>query len=66
MNGWEIFTKLKSIPEYKNIKIVILTASDQKNNREKAISLKVDGFFSKPVEMDVFMEDIRKIILKQE
>ncbi|OGS28178.1 MAG: hypothetical protein A2297_03845 [Elusimicrobia bacterium RIFOXYB2_FULL_48_7] len=62
MNGWEVFDRIKAVPEYKDIKIIILTASDQKNNREKAASMNVDGFYSKPVELESLIDHITNLL----
>lgn len=65
IDGWEVCQKLKTEEKYKNILVIILTASDQKDTREKAKTLCIDAYFSKPVEMRVLIEKIKELIQQQ-
>lgn len=65
MNGWEVCREIKNNPMYKNILVVILTASTQKSDREKAASAGADGFFGKPFEIDFITEKIRELLSKR-
>jgi len=62
VDGWKICEKLKTEEKYKNIFVIILTAYDQENTREKAKAIGVNAYFSKTVEIKVLIEKIREII----
>jgi CheY-like chemotaxis protein len=47
MNGWQCLTKLKSVPGYKDIPVIIHTTSSRKTDRELAKDLGAICFFTK-------------------
>jgi len=47
-NGYEVLETLRSIPEYKNIYVIILSAKGSDNDRVKALSVGANEFVSKP------------------
>jgi|YNPMSStandDraft_2_1061718.scaffolds.fasta_scaffold00002_86 signal transduction histidine kinase len=50
LSGLEITTKIRSIPELNNIKIIALTADISEGSKEKSIVAGCDGFISKPID----------------
>lgn len=62
MDGWEICKKIKSNPAYKKISVLILTASTQKADIEKSVTVKADGFLGKPFEIHFINEKIKDMI----
>ena len=48
MDGYAVCRELKSSPETRDIKIVMLTAMTQESNRRTAMKLGVDDFVTKP------------------
>ncbi|OIO74209.1 MAG: hypothetical protein AUJ85_06245 [Elusimicrobia bacterium CG1_02_37_114] len=62
ISGWDIFQKIKAKPEHDKIKVIILTASDHKENREKAVALNVDAFFSKPIDIQIFVQKVQNLL----
>ncbi|OGS21031.1 MAG: hypothetical protein A2252_03800 [Elusimicrobia bacterium RIFOXYA2_FULL_39_19] len=62
LNGLEILKIIKANPEFKSIKIIILTASDKKENRTAAISMGADAFLSKPVDLQLFIEKVNCLL----
>lgn len=49
MNGYEVLHHLKSAPETKDIPVLIQTASDTRETREKTFSAGATDFISKPI-----------------
>jgi CheY-like chemotaxis protein len=50
LNGWQVFEKLREHPQWKEIPVLMLTALAQRSDVEKAVSLGVDGYLTKPFE----------------
>src|SRR3989339_147798 len=62
MTGWELCRKIKEDPKYKKISVIILTASAQRTDRDKAFSLGADEFLSKPFEVQYVIDKIKEIL----
>ncbi|OGS43329.1 MAG: hypothetical protein A2539_10605 [Elusimicrobia bacterium RIFOXYD2_FULL_34_15] len=65
ITGWEVCQKIKENPKYKVISVVILTASAQRTDRDKAFSLGADEFLSKPFEIKFIVDRIKAILEKK-
>ncbi len=52
MDGYQVTTKLKSLPELANTPIVALTARVADGDRERALIAGCDGYISKPVDVE--------------
>ena len=52
MNGFEFAQVVRENPEWKDIKIFILTTSDQPGDKEVAYRIGVSGFITKPLKLD--------------
>jgi CheY-like chemotaxis protein len=50
LNGWQVFEKIRNHPQWKEIPVLMLTALAQRSDVEKAVSLGVDGYLTKPFE----------------
>jgi putative two-component system response regulator len=50
MNGWMVFQRLRQDDRCKAIPVVMLTALAQSADVERAVSLGVDGYLTKPFE----------------
>ena len=64
--GFEVFRQIRSIPELSNIPIVAVSAMDTSVALPQAQELGFSGFISKPISMDLFPEQIHKIISGEE
>jgi len=52
MNGIEFLTKIRQWDEWKNLKIFILTTSEEKEDREQTKRLGVSGYIVKPLKLN--------------
>lgn len=52
LDGYAITTKLKSMPETRNIPVVALTANVIEGDRDRALSAGCDGYIPKPIDVD--------------
>jgi CheY-like chemotaxis protein len=58
MDGLQLTKKLKSEWDTKDIKIVALTASAMKGDKERILSFGCDGYITKPIDTRKFREQI--------
>ena len=61
MNGLELLALLKSHPELRRIPVVILTTSDQDEDKYRAYQLSAAGYMLKPLEYIVFLQIMQTI-----
>jgi CheY-like chemotaxis protein len=52
LNGFEFLARIKTIDTLKDIKVFILTTSDDKDDKERAASLGVSGYITKPLKLE--------------
>jgi signal transduction histidine kinase len=52
MDGYQVTTKLKSLPELADTPIVALTAKVMEGDRERALVAGCDGYIPKPIDID--------------
>jgi CheY-like chemotaxis protein len=52
MNGIEFLSNLKSNREYKDIKVFVLTTSDEKEDKIAALHYGASGFITKPLKLE--------------
>jgi CheY-like chemotaxis protein len=52
LNGFEFLTHIKAIDTLKDIKVFILTTSDDKEDKEKASRFGVSGYITKPLKLE--------------
>jgi|YNPNPStandDraft_1061719.scaffolds.fasta_scaffold00403_2 signal transduction histidine kinase len=63
MDGFEVTTRLRSIPALKNVPIVALTASAvMEGDRERTLVAGCDGYLQKPVDVDRLPQQVREFI----
>lgn len=63
LDGYEVTTKIRTIPELGQIPIVALTAATLKGDRERALAAGCDGYISKPIDVDRFPHQVRDFLL---
>ena len=58
MDGYEMLSILKKMPEHNRLPVVAVTAQAMPGDKEKCISAGADAYISKPVDIDRVMEII--------
>ena len=62
ISGFEVCRMLKFDEKYKGIPILILSALDQQQDREKAIEHGADAYFIKPFDLELLVNKIKSIV----
>ena len=52
MNGFELLKKIRGNDNWKDIKIFVLTTSDDHEDKAAVINLGISGFITKPLKLD--------------
>lgn len=63
LDGYEVTTKLRSIPELESIPIVAVTASTLDGDRQRALAAGCDGYIPKPIDVDIFPNQVRAFLM---
>jgi DNA-binding response OmpR family regulator len=61
-DGFSVMERLRSLLPVAHIPIIILTARDMPGNKERALNAGAQAFLQKPVDNDVLLETIRKVL----
>lgn len=62
MDGREITTRLRSLPNFTDTPIVALTANASPGSRELALAAGCSGFLTKPIDVGTFPQDVKKYL----
>ena len=62
MDGWELYSVLRTNPATCHIPIIAVTAHALKSDRERAMKLGFDGYIVKPYSVLTFVEDIKSTL----
>ncbi len=62
IDGYEVCRMLKFDEKFKHIPIIILSALDQQEDREKATKSGADAYFIKPFDLELLLTKIKKLI----
>jgi DNA-binding response OmpR family regulator len=62
ITGFEVCRMLKFDDKYKNLPIIILSALDQQDDREKATKNGADAYFIKPFDLELLLSKIKSLI----
>ena len=63
MNGIEFLQNIKQDPELRRIPVVVLTTSEEQQDKMRSFDLGVAGYMAKPVDYRQFVEVVRSINL---
>ncbi len=66
MDGASFLRKIKSIPGASSIPVILLTAKDELEDKEEALALGVDLIITKPFNLHLFKEQVKRIIEKNQ
>jgi len=61
-SGWEVVQTLRTIPTYKTLPIIALTANAMRGDEEKVMAAGFDGHLIKPISPQTFIADIQAIL----
>ena len=61
-DGFEVHRKLRNHPDFKDTRIVAVTANANETYLQRAINEGFDGFIGKPLDPDRFPEQITRIL----
>ncbi len=62
LDGYEVTTKLRSMPELDSVPIVAVTAATLDGDRERALASGCNGYISKPIDVDTFPDQVREFL----
>lgn len=62
MTGFEVLKILRSEPELKNIKVLVLSAKGQENDRRRVMELGADKFITKPYANNDVVGSVLKLL----
>lgn len=62
MNGLEATNHIRSIPHIASVKIIALTANAMQGDREMVLEAGCDGYISKPIDIDSFVDELWRFL----
>jgi two-component system cell cycle response regulator DivK len=62
INGLEATNRIRGIPHIAHITIVALTANAMHGDREMILEAGCDGYISKPIDIDTFIDEISQFL----
>lgn len=63
-NGYEVCQAIRENPDWKDVKIIMLTAKGREVEREKGLALGADDYVTKPFATQEVLEKVKKILSK--
>lgn len=64
MDGYTLTSKIKSMPKYKNVPIVAVTANVMRGDRERSLEAGCDGYIQKPIDIDALAQQIERFLTR--
>lgn len=62
MNGLEATNRIRAMPDIAELTIVALTANAMQGDREMILEAGCDGYISKPIDIDTFIDDLSQYL----
>jgi len=62
LDGYEVTTKLRSVPSLENTPIIAVTASTLDGDRQRALTAGCTGYIPKPIDIDSFPDQVRSFL----
>jgi signal transduction histidine kinase len=66
LDGYEVTTRLRTIPGLEKTPIIALTAATLRGDRERAIVAGCTGYIPKPIDVDTFADQVRSYLVGME
>jgi CheY-like chemotaxis protein len=60
MNGFELVEWIRKEPELKDLPVVVLSSSNHDSDRQRAMALKIQGYFVKPCSFEKLVALVRE------
>lgn len=64
MDGQEATAHIKRMPEGRDVPVVAVTAFSMKGDRERILEAGCDGYMSKPIDPDTFVDEMERFIAR--
>jgi two-component system cell cycle response regulator DivK len=64
MDGYTLTTKIKSMPNYKDVPIIAVTANVMRGDRERSLEAGCDGYIQKPIDIDTLSQQIERFLMR--
>ena len=62
LDGFEAIRRLKSSSDTRDIPVLAVTAQAMDEDRERCLALGVDGFITKPIDLEIFQKKIEEVL----
>lgn len=62
LDGMEICKRVKSDPDLKNVKVILVSGKSMQIEKQRAFKLGADSFIQKPYNVDIFAQTIRQVL----
>jgi two-component system cell cycle response regulator DivK len=62
MDGFEVMTRLKSMPTTASVPIIALTAMVMKGDRERTLEAGCSGYIEKPIDVDLLPGQVASVL----
>jgi CheY-like chemotaxis protein len=62
MDGYELGSRLRGDPEFRDLPLMALTSYAMPGDRQKAFALGFNGYLEKPINPETFLADVRQVL----
>lgn len=62
MNGFDVLAELRNISAYRKLPVVILTTSENEDDKRKSLNLGANGFLTKPCSLKAVISMLRRLV----
>jgi signal transduction histidine kinase len=66
LDGYEVTTRLRTLPGLEDVPIIAVTAATLNGDRERALVAGCNGYIAKPIDVDTFPDQIRQYLVGHE
>jgi two-component system cell cycle response regulator DivK len=62
MDGYEVTSRLRQIPQLSSVPIIALTAKVLRGDRERSLAAGCDGYIQKPLDVDMLPSQVEAFL----